>query len=287
MGGDLIVALDGVAFGLLLYCVAAGLSLSLGVAGVFQLSHGALYLTGTCVAWWLAADGTWIGFTAALLIGLVTGAAAGGGLAELLRHLPDHLDQALATIGIGLIFVDALTAGYGAQPRSVTAPPGLAGSLTIFGQSYPTYRLALIAAATAVAVTLYMTVERSRSGILVRAVAADPRYVATLGVEPRRVRLAVMMAGGALAAVAGVLGAPVLGPAAGLDTTMLTLSLIIIVAGGLGSMRGTLVAALVVGQIQTTVVVAWPAAAPFLLAVLLLVGLSWRAGRQRAKARIT
>ncbi|MEV6924026.1 branched-chain amino acid ABC transporter permease [Dactylosporangium sp. NPDC051485] len=286
MAGDLIVALDGVAFGLLLYCVAAGLSLSLGVAGVFQLSHGALYLAGACLAWWFAAQGTWLGFVVALLVGLATGAAAGGGLAELLRHVPDHLDQALVTIGAGLILVEVLTSGYGAQARTVLPPPGLDGAVTLLGRAYPVYRLTIIAVAAVLSAALHLTVERSRPGVLVRAVAADPRHVATLGVEPRRVHLAVMMAGGALAVFAGVLGAPILGPAPGLDTTVLTLSLIIIVAGGLGSMRGALLAALIVGQVHTSVAVAWPTAAPFLLAALLLVGLAWRTHHHLITARV-
>ena len=287
MAGDVIVALDGVAIGLLLYCVAAGLSLSLGVAGVFQLSHGALYLGGTCLAWWFAAHGTWAGFAAALLVGLVTGAAAGGGLAALLRHMPEHLDQALATIGVALLVVDGLTAGYGAQTRAVQPPPGLDGSATVLGRAYPAYRLVVIGVGAALAVALYLMVERSRPGVLVRAVAADPAYVATLGVEPRKVHVAVMTAGGALAVFAGALGAPILGPSPGLDAMVLTLSLIIVVAGGLGSMRGALVAALIVGQVHTSVAVAWPAAAPFLLGVLLLAGLAWKAHRHQRKARIT
>ena len=97
----------------------------------------------------------------------------------------------------------------------------------------------------------------------------------------------LVMAGGALAVCAGVLGAPILGLSPGLDTTVLTLSLIIVVAGGLGSMRGALLAALTVGQVQTTVAVAWPTAAPFLLAGLLLAGLAWRARQQYRKTRIT
>ncbi|GAA1563649.1 branched-chain amino acid ABC transporter permease [Dactylosporangium maewongense] len=287
MTGDIIIILDGVAFGLLLYCVAAGLSLSLGVAGVFQLGHGALYLAGTCLAWWLAAEGTWTGMLLALTVGLVTGAAAGGALAELLRHLRGHLDQGLATIGIGLILVDLLTTGYGAQPRAVEAPPGLAGSVTLLGRSYPAYRLALIAVAALLALALYLLVERSRTGVLVRAIAADAEYVATLGVEPRRIQAVVMAAGSAVAVGAGVLGAPVLGPSPGLDATMLTLSLIIVVAGGLGSTLGTLFAALAVGQIQTTASAAWPAAAPFLLFVLLILGLAWRTRSTLLRRRVT
>ncbi|MET7402829.1 branched-chain amino acid ABC transporter permease [Dactylosporangium sp. NPDC005572] len=287
MADELIIALDGLALGLLLYCVATGLSLALGVAGVFQLSHGAFFLAGTCMAWWLAESGSWLGFFAALAAGLVSGGVAGGGLAVLLRPLTNHLDQVLATIGIGLVLVDLLTTGHGAQPRSVQAPPGLDRSVVLLGHAYPTYRLVVIVVAAALAVLLYLTVEASRAGALVRAVAADAGYVATLGVEPRRAQLLVMAAGGALATGTGVLGAPILGPAPGLDSSVLTLSLIIVVAGGLGSMRGSLAAALLVGQIQTTAAVAWPLAAPFLLLVLLVVGLVWRARRTTAGIRVT
>ncbi|MEV0132609.1 branched-chain amino acid ABC transporter permease [Dactylosporangium sp. NPDC050688] len=287
MAGQVIIALDGLAFGLLLYCVAAGLSLSLGVAGVFQLGHGAFYLAGTCLAWWLAEEGSWRGFSAALVVGAAAGAVAGGGLGDVLRHLREHLDQALATIGFGLILVDILTASYGAQPRAVEPPPGLGGSIGVLGRSYPTYRLIVIAVAAVLATVLYLVIERSRPGILVRAVAADPDYVAALGVQPRRVQVVVMAAGGALTVSAGVLGAPILGPSPGLDSTMLTLSLIVVVAGGLDSIRGALFAALAVGQIQTTAAVAWPSAAPFLLFAVLIAGLTWRTRRHANTVRVT
>lgn len=275
--GDLVIAVDGVAYGLLLFVVAAGLTLSLGVAGIMQLSHGTVYLAGSYTAWALT-GGTWPGLLLALTVALAGGLGAGAALAVLLEAVPRHLDQALATIGVALIGAYALTAAFGSEPLSVDPPAGLDGTVSLAGRPYPAYRLMFIGLAIVLAVALWVVVQRTRAGAVLRAVAADPAMVDALGVAPRRVRVAVLAVATAMAAGAGVLGAPVIGPAPGLDHTVLLLSLVIVVAGGAGSIRGALVAALVVGQIQTTAVAAWPDAAPFLPYAVLVLALVARFG---------
>ena len=276
MGTNLVVALDGLAYGMLLVLVASGLTLTLGIAHVLNLTHGTLYLIGAYIGWTLI-GATWAGMVAALGAAAVLGTIAGTGIAGLRALVPDQLQQALATIGIALIAGYLLTEVFGAEPRSVDPPRPLAGSVTIAGQPYPTYRLALIAAAAVVTAGLWLTVARTRAGARLRAAAENPARLATLGVEPRRVHALALAAGGVLATLAGVLGAPVLGPAPGVDYTVLVLSLIIVVAGGPGSIGGALLAGLAVGQLQTTAVTAWPTAAPYLIYGLLAVVLALRA----------
>ncbi|MEU7823077.1 branched-chain amino acid ABC transporter permease [Catellatospora sp. NPDC049133] len=281
--GDLIVAIDGVAYGLLLYTVAAGLSLCLGVAGVMQLSHGTAYLAGAYAAWALM-HGTWVGLLTALAAAIVGGAAAGTGLALLLEAVPRHLDQALATIGVALVGAYVLTEVWGAEPLSVDPPAGLGGSVDIAGRPYPVYRMVFIVIGAGLAAGLWLVVHRTRAGAVMRAVAADPAMVAALGIPPRRMRAAVVAVATAAAAAAGVLGAPVVGPSPGIDHTVLLLSLVIVVAGGAGSTRGALVAAMVVGQIQTTAVAGWPTAAPYLPYAVLALALLGRFGINRRRS---
>ena len=271
-----ITAVNGVAYGLLLFCAAAGMSLIFGVAGVLNLAHGTLYLAGAYTAW-LLADGGWTGLALALATGAAVGGLGGAGLATAMRPLTGrHLDQALATLGIAFIGADGFSAVFGAEPRSVDPPAALAGTITLAGNSYPAWRLTFIAVAALIAIALFFVIERTRTGAVIRAVVADPAMAAATGIPTRTVQTGVLAAGGALAVSAGVLGAPVLGPAPGVDTTILLHALIICVVGGLGSIRGAFVAAIGVGQVQTLGVALAPAAASFLLAAAMLAALTWR-----------
>jgi branched-subunit amino acid ABC-type transport system permease component len=281
--GGLVVALDGLAHGLALFLVAAGLSLALGVGHTLNLAHGTAYLSGAYLAW-LCSDTTLAGLAAALALAAAVGAAGGAGLSALLARVPDQLDQALASIGLALLTGQLLTAAFGAEPKSVDPPAPLAGSLTLAGQGYPTYRLALIAVAAALATALWRLVHHTRAGAVMRAAGTDPTMIATIGVEARRVRAATLAGGVALATTAGVLAAPLLGPAPGVDHTVLILSLVIVVAGGAGSVPGALLAALAVGQVQTTAVAAWPHAAPYLVYAVLVAALVARATTRRHTA---
>jgi branched-subunit amino acid ABC-type transport system permease component len=282
--GDLVVVVDGICFGMLLFTIAAGLALTFGIAGVLNLSHGVFYLVGAYIGWALT-GASWAGLAAAVAVAAVGGVAAGAGLSVLLRPLPDHLDQALATIGVALIGGYGLTRLFGADPLDVDPPHGLDGSIDLAGRPYPAYRLAFIAVAAMLAALMWWVLARTRAGLLVRAGADDPGMLGLLGVEPARVHTAVLAAGTALATTAGVLGAPVLGPAPGLDHTILIWSLIIVVAGGLRSIPASLAVALALGQINTTALTAWPGGAPYLPYAILIVALLARAHGARRRAR--
>ncbi|MCW6008152.1 branched-chain amino acid ABC transporter permease [Micromonospora sp. CPCC 205371] len=265
----LIPALDGVAYGLLLFVVAAGLVLSFGVAGILNLAHGTLYAIGAYVAAILS-DGSWLALLLALAVGVGAATAGGAALSGMLAPVPrgDHLTQALLTFGVALAGGSLLVMAFGAENLPVRVPATVDRPVDLAGHAYAGYRLVFIAVAAALALALHAVVTRTRAGMLVRAAVDDPDMVACLGVNPERVRLGVLAASGALAGAAGVLGAPIIGPGPSTAATVLLLSLVVVVLGGRNghsSVVATLVAALAVGQIQTLGVALAPTAAPFLL----------------------
>ncbi|MFI6237120.1 branched-chain amino acid ABC transporter permease [Micromonospora sp. NPDC050784] len=282
----LIPALDGVAYGLLVFVAASGLVFCFGVANILNLAHGLLYAIGGYTAAALL-DGGWASLGLALAVGVLAAAAAGVLLAGLLAPVAagNHLSQALLTFGVALAGGSLLVAGFGPDNPQVRVPAALEGSVLVAGHRYAAYRLVFIVVAAVLAVALYLVVRRTRAGMLVRAAVDDPEMVACLGVSPARIRAGVLAAAGALAGAAGVLGAPIIGPGTGTADTVLLLSLVVVVLGGLGSMAGTLLAALAIGEIQTLGVALLPSAAPFLLfaamAAVLAVRARGLAGRWR------
>jgi branched-chain amino acid transport system permease protein len=278
LDANLVTIVDGVAFGMLLFTIAVGLSLVFGIMDVLNLAHGALYLVGAYLAVRFVGDGpaTLGAFLAAGLAAVVVGAAAGTGLAVLTRPLGTrgHLDQALLTLGVALVVGDLLSARFGNDVQSVPPPPFLAGSVSIAGREYPSYRLAVIVAGLALAALVYLLVERTRAGALVRATVADAAMVRALGVDTGRLVVATFAAGVALACLGGVLGAPVLGAYPGLDGRVLILGLVVVVVGGLGSVAGAFLGAMIVGQVEVLGVSLFPRYASFLvfgtMAVVLL-----------------
>ncbi len=250
-----IAVLNGLAIGLLLFVVAVGLSLVFGMMDVLNLAHGALFLSGAYVAWSVAGERpTWTGWLAALAVAAVVGALAGGGLSLMTGPLArrSHLEQALLTLGVVLVVAQLLSAAFGDDVRGVNPPPGLNGTVAVAGNAYPTYRLALIGLGAGLALATYLVIERTSIGALVRATVADRDMVAAVGVDARLIRVGVFVAGSALATTAGVLGSPIYNARPGLDSTILILALVVVVIGGLGSVRGALVAALLIGQIEST-----------------------------------
>ncbi len=246
--------LNGLAIGSLLFILAVGLSLIFGMMDVLNLAHGVLFLTGAYVAWWIAgADPSWPRFLGALAIAGAIGTLAGTGLSLVIERLArrSHLDQALLTLGLALIAGDGLSAVFGNDVHTINPPPGLDGSVLLFGKAYPIYRLALIGLGAMLAAAVHLVVERTSLGALVRATVADRQMVLSAGVDDRKVKVVVFAVGALLAATAGVLGAPVYGARPGLDGTVLILALVVVVIGGLGSVRGALVGALVIGEIES------------------------------------
>jgi branched-subunit amino acid ABC-type transport system permease component len=211
-------------------------------------------------------------------VGIAVGAASGASLAVLLQPLRggNHLDQALVTIGVAYIAADLLSSTFGATPLAANPPQALAGRIDVAGYGYPIYRLTFIGIAALVAVALHVIVQRTTAGVLLRAAISDPAMAAVTGLNVRRLRIVAFAAGGTLTVAAGVLGAPLLGPAPGVDTTVLVLCLIIVILGGARSVRGTLAAALLVGQVQTLGVVLAPELASFALFAVVLAVLALR-----------
>jgi branched-chain amino acid transport system permease protein len=282
----LIPAVDGVAYGLLLFVVAAGLTLAFGVGDVLNLAHGTLYAVGAYAAAEIS-DGGWGTFALAVLVGAAASGAGGAVLAGLVAPISrrGHLAQALLTFGVALMAGWALAKAFGADELPVTIPHTLDHAVSLAGHRYPGYRLAFIAVAAVLGLALSVVVRRTRVGSLVRATVDDRDIVATLGVNPGAVRTWVLVAAGALAGAAGALGAPILGPAPGTADTVLLLSLVVVVLGGMGSIGGAFVAAVVVGEIQTVGVTVAPTFAPFALFAAMAVALAARAGGLLPKGR--
>ena len=251
---NLVSILNGFAIGALLFILAVGLSIVFGMMDVLNLAHGALYLAGAYLGYQFAGDtSSWLGFGTALGAAALVGLLAGGVLSTMTEPLArrPHLDQALLTLGVALVVAELLAISYGNDVLRVNAPPGLDESVQVFGRTYPAYRLALIGVGLMIAIAVYAVVERTTIGALVRASVADRDMVSALGVDNRKVKLAVLGAGSALAAVAGVLGGPIYGAAPGLDETVLILALVVVVIGGLGSIKGAFIGALVIGQVES------------------------------------
>jgi branched-chain amino acid transport system permease protein len=254
LDANLVSILNGVAIGFLLFILAVGLSLIFGMMDVLNLAHGALFLVGAYLAWAVAgSDPSWASFLAALGLAALVGLASGGLLAGLVEPLRrrSHLDQALLTLGVALVVAELLALLFGRDVHGVDPPPGLDRTVVVLGDQYPVYRLALIGVGAALAVAAHLVVERTTAGSLIRATVADRDMVSAIGVDDRRVRFAVLGLGSLVAAVAGVLGGPIYGARPGLDSTVLILALVVVVIGGLGSVRGALIGALIIGQIES------------------------------------
>ncbi|MGW4229278.1 branched-chain amino acid ABC transporter permease [Streptomyces sp. NPDC004980] len=266
LDAHLIPAVDGVAFGLLLFVVAAGLSLAFGTAGVLNLSHGMLYAIGAYTGAELS-DGTWGGLALGLAAGTAAACVAGAGLSAATAPLArrGHLAQALLTFGLALVGGDLLIQLFGADELPVRVPEALDSSVTLLGHRYPAYRLGFIGMAVLLAAFGTWVLTRTRMGAAVRAAADDPQMLATTGHNPRAVHTGVLAAAGALAGAAGVLGAPIIGPGPGTSENVLMLSLVVVVLGGLRSLWATLAAAVAVGEVQTLGVSLMPDLAPYLL----------------------
>lgn len=284
----LVSVLNGLAMGSLLFAIALGLSLVFGMMDVLNLAHGAVYLAGAYVAVALVADGTGLAvFVLAVLAAAVAGAVLGAGLAGLTRATHHHLDQALLTLGVALVVAELLSVAWGNDVHSIAAPAPVDGGVTVLGATYPVYRLLVIGFGIVLAVAVYVLVERSTLGSVIRATVADRAMLSALGVNTGRVLVGVFAAGAALAAAGGVLAGPILGAQPGLDEKVLLLALVVVVVGGLGSVRGALLGAVLIGQVQALGTTLLPEYASFLIfAAMALVLLLRPAGLLPARTAV-
>lgn len=245
--------LNGLQFGVMLFLMAAGLTLIFGVMGLINLAHGSLYMVG---AFACAAVATWTGSFWLGLVASLAAAAAAGALVELLviRRLydRDHLDQVLATFALILIFSEGTRWLYGSFPLYLNVPPALSGSVTLPGGiQYSLFRLAIIGAGLLVAVGLFLLIGKTRIGMQVRAGEADREMIAALGVDIRTLYTIVFALGAALAGLAGAMVGALQSVQVGMGEPVLILAFVVIVIGGIGSIRGALLGALLVGVVDT------------------------------------
>lgn len=246
-------ALNGVQFGVMLFLLAAGLTLIFGIMGVINLAHGSLYMIGAFAMAWVAnVSGS---FFLAALAGLLAAGVAGV-LMEFLvirrLYARDHLDQVLATFGLILFFNQATVLLFGRQPLFVQIPDFLDGSIEIMeGVRYPAYRLAIIAVGLLTAMGLYLLIARTRLGMLIRAGATNREMVRALGVDIRLLYTVLFGVGAMLAGLAGVMAGPILSVQVGMGEQVLILTFVVVVIGGVGSIRGAFAGAMIVGVVDT------------------------------------
>jgi branched-chain amino acid transport system permease protein len=245
--------LNGLQFGLMLFLLAAGLTLVFGIMDMINLAHGSLYMIGAYIA--AAAAAATGSFTLAVLAAVV-GTAAVGVLLELtvLRQLytRDHLSQVLATFALLLIANEVVRIIFGSQPLMLNMPEALSGPVQLLpGFFYPAYRLVVIGVGLAVALLLYVLVAKTRVGMRVRAGASNREMASAMGVNVKVLFTLVFAVGAALCAVAGAMLGPILAVQVGMGESILILAFVVIVIGGIGSIRGALVGALLVGMVDT------------------------------------
>src|SRR5215469_13390635 len=248
----LIQVLNGVQLGLLMFLLAAGLTLTFGIMDLVNLAHGSLYMMGAYFAWTFI---TWTGsFVGGALLALPATFVLGVILEiTVIRRLynRDHLDQVLATFGLILFFNELVRVIWGPAGKSIAVPASLSRTVQILpGVPYPAYRFALIVVGLLVALILAWLVARTRTGMLIRAGASNRRMIAALGVNIELLFSLVFGLGAAFAGLAGLMAAPISSVKIGMGDDILILAFVIIVTGGIGSIKGAFVAAMGVGQLD-------------------------------------
>jgi branched-chain amino acid transport system permease protein len=248
----LLQLLNGLQYGVLLFLLAAGLTLVFGIMSFVNLAHGSLYMLGAyAAALAYGATGSFAlavlaAMAAALVIGLLLEVSI---VSRLYRR--DHLDHVLATFGLVMFFNELVRIVWGPQPLFVQVPEVLSGTVQLLGFSYPAYRFAVIAVGILVAVGSHVLIHKTRVGMLIRAGAQNPQLVSALGVNIGRLNAMLFGVGAMLAGVAGAMAGPLLSVQSGMGEPVLITTLVVIVIGGIGSVNGALYAALVVGVVDT------------------------------------
>lgn len=244
-------SLNSLALGGLLFMLAAGFSLIFGLMRVANLAHGALFMLGAYVGlasvqaglnFWLAA------LVAAVAVGIV------GGLIErlLLRRLQGRtLPQVLLTLGLAFIMADACLMVWGGDPMRLPPPETMRGAVRIGDLAFPRYRLFVMGASCAIAIGLWLLIERTRIGAMIRAAVDDMQMARAIGISASVLFSAVFCLGAALAGLGGVLGGPILSVYPGLDADMLPLALLVVILGGAGSLMGAFIGAYLIGFVYT------------------------------------
>jgi branched-subunit amino acid ABC-type transport system permease component len=245
-------ALNGLAYGVLLFLLSVGLTLIFGMLDVVNLAHGSFYMLGTY------AGLTLIGVTGSFWVALLLAPLLVGGIGALLERVclrplyrRPPLDQVLLTFGFIYLFEDLVKWIWGGRIRSIPPPDLFKGSVTVFGATIPSYRLFVIAFGLAVAVLLWLLIERTRLGAIIRAGVFDAEMTAGLGINIHRVFTGVFAFGAALGGLSGVIAGPIQSAYPAMGAGILIPALIVVVVGGLGSLKGSLAGSLIIGQAET------------------------------------
>jgi branched-chain amino acid transport system permease protein len=248
----IIQLLNGLQLGVMLFLLSSGLTLIFGIMNFVNLAHGSFFMLGAffAAAAYNATDSFLLAGVAAiagtLLLGYVIETLALSSL-----YSRDHLDQVLCTYGIILVFNEIMQIVWGLDPLYLNIPALLSGTISVFGQPYPTYRMAVIAVGIVVGGLLYVLIHRTRIGMLIRAGAHNSVMVSALGVNIKRLNTLVFALGAGLAGLAGLMAAPIVSIQSGMGEPVLILTLVVIVTGGIGSIRGAFYAAIIVGIVDT------------------------------------
>jgi branched-chain amino acid transport system permease protein len=296
MSATLLLAqlLNGLQYGVMLFLLAAGLTLVFGIMSFVNLAHGSLYMLGAYAA---AVVGVHTGsFALGVLAAVATGLAVGlllEWVAISRLYSRDHLDHVLATFGMVMFFNEVVRMVWGPQPMFVSLPESLSGTVDLFGFTYPTYRFLIIVVGLLVAAGSQWLIHKTRVGMLIRAGSVNPQMVGALGVNIRMLNAMLFGLGAALAALAGAMAGPILSVQSGMGEPVLITTLVVIVIGGIGSVHGALYAGILVGLVDTlgrtflpmllrTVAdrevanAAGPALASMLIYLLMAAVLAWR-----------
>ncbi len=245
----LIQLLNSVQYGLLLFMLAAGLTLIFGIMGVVNLAHGSFYMLGAYMAWSLA--GLFGSFTLAIIVGVLLSVLFGLTLEWVLfRHFyqRSHLDQVLLTFGLIYIFEETRSIIWGDDVHGVNIPDALSASIPLTDNlSYPVYRLFMSGLCILLALGLYLLISKTKLGMKIRAGAFNSEMAQALGVNVKLIQMIVFALGVALAAIAGMIAAPISSVYPNMGSSVLIMCFVVVVIGGIGSVRGALIAALLVG----------------------------------------
>jgi branched-chain amino acid transport system permease protein len=274
----LIQLLNSVQYGLLLFMLAAGLTLIFGIMGVVNLAHGSFYMLGAYLAYSLSA--TLGSLTLAILVGVALSVVFGLALEWLLfRHFyqRDHLDQVLLTFGLIYIFEELRSMLWGDDVHGVTIPQALSASIRLTDTlSYPVYRLFMSAVCIALALGLYLLISKTKLGMKIRAGAFNHDMAGALGINIKLIHAVVFALGVGLAAVAGMIAAPISSVYPNMGSQVLIMCFVVVVIGGIGSVRGALIAALLVGLVDTFGKVLLPSVSGMLVYMLMAAVLLWK-----------
>lgn len=274
----LIQLLNGLQYGLLLFLVASGLTLIFGIMGIINLAHGSFYMVGAYLAWSLAEmTGS---LTAAILLGVVLTVMLGVALEWLLiRHFydRDHLYQVLLTYGLILVFEEMRSIIWGDDVHGVAVPALLAHSIPLtVNLSYPVYRLVISGVCLLLALGMYLLIARTRLGMMIRAGSSNRDMVQSLGINIKLIYTLIFALGVALAAFAGMIASPVSSVFPNMGGQVLIICFVVVVIGGIGSVKGALVASLLIGLADTFGQVLVPEVAGMIVYVLMAAVLVWR-----------